>query len=487
MYCVLIPILFCMEEMMVNLDARDALIKAIKAESADAPDFELSDDPTPMVYKDIFPFDAPPKSLWDGITVPMEIHENLWLTDTTFRDGQQARDPYTVDQIVKLYKYLNRIGGPKGKVLMTECFLYTNRDKEAVEQCRALGLQFPGITGWIRASKEDLKLAKDAKVDEVGMLASISDYHIFYKFKGLSRSQVVSKYLEVIEEGLKQGIAMRAHIEDATRADILGVVVPFAKRLMALSEKYRLPVKIRVPDTLGLGLPWPQAALPRSIPKIMFVLRHIAGVPSEWLEFHGHNDFHMGIANATAAWMYGAALNSTTLLGIGERAGNVPLEAMVFEYAGLKGTLDGMDTLAITSVARFYKKHLSYQVPSFYPLVGRNFNITRAGIHADGALKNIEMYLPFDTEKLLGVPPGVSITPYSGNAGVAFWINYYFALKNGEKIDKDHPGVMKIYGEVLKIFESGKALSVSDRQMLSLVMKSMPDFYEANKSRINPL
>jgi isopropylmalate/homocitrate/citramalate synthase len=337
---------------------------------------------------------------------------------------------------------------------MTECFLYTKRDKEAVEQCRALGMQFPGITGWIRASKDDLKLAKDARVEEVGMLASISDYHIFYKFKGLSRSQVVSKYLEVIEEGLKQGISMRAHIEDATRADILGCGAVCEEADGTLRE---VPpaVKIRVPDTLGLGCRGRRRRC-QEHPKIMFVLRHIAGVPSEWLEFHGHNDFHMGIANATAAWMYGAALNSTTLLGIGERAGNVPLEAMIFEYAGLKGTLDGMDTLAITSVARFYKKYLSYQVPSFYPLVGRNFNITRAGIHADGALKNIEMYLPFDTEKLLGVPPGVSITPYSGNAGVAFWINYYFALKNGEKIDKDHPGVMKIYGEVLKIFESGR-------------------------------
>jgi isopropylmalate/homocitrate/citramalate synthase len=189
----------------------------------------------------------------------------------------------------------------------------------------------------------------------------------------------------------------------------------------------------------------------------------------------------MGIANATSAWMYGASLNNTTLLGIGERAGNVPLEAMVFAYAGIKGTLDGMNTVAITEASQYYKRTVGYHIPPYYPLVGKNFNITRAGIHADGALKNIEMYLPFDTEKLLGVPPGVSITPYSGNAGVAFWINYFFSLKNSHRVDKDHPGVMKIYGEVCKKFDKGEALTISDREMLALVRRNMPEFYEANK------
>lgn len=459
----------------------EILRRSLRGDSIDYIDAPIDDSPDPRTFKDIFPFDEPPKVVFDGIDIPQEVPGNLWLTDTSFRDGQQSRDPYSVEQIIELFKYLSKIGGPQGKILMTECFLYTKRDREAVEKSKALGFEYPKITGWIRASKEDLKLAVMAGVEEVGMLSSISDYHIFYKFKGLSRSEVMAKYLEVVEEGLKSGLVMRAHIEDCTRADVLGVVVPFAKSLMRLSEKYRLPVKIRIPDTLGLGLPWPQVALPRSIPKIVWVLRKLAGVPSECLEFHGHNDFHMGIANATSAWMYGASLNNTTLLGIGERAGNVPLEAMVFAYAGIKGTLDGMNTVAITEASQYYKRTVGYHIPPYYPLVGKNFNITRAGIHADGALKNIEMYLPFDTEKLLGVPPGVSITPYSGNAGVAFWINYFFSLKNSHRVDKDHPGVMKIYGEVCKKFDKGEALTISDREMLALVRRNMPEFYEANK------
>lgn len=454
------------------------LIRMINKECIDYPDYQIVDEKEPKLYKEMFPFSLPPKILWDGVIVPMDIPKELWITDTSFRDGQQARAPYTVDQIVTLYKYLHKIGGPKGKILMSECFLYTKRDKEAVRKLLELNYPYPIVSGWIRASKDELKYAKEAKVKEVGMLASISDYHIFYKFGGLSRSQVISKYLEVIEEGLKSGIVMRAHIEDCTRADILGVVVPFVKSLMRLSEKYGLPVKIRIPDTLGLGLPWPQVALPRSIPKIVWILRNICGVPSEWLEFHGHNDFHMGIANATAAWLYGAALNNTTLLGIGERAGNVPLEAMVFIYASIKGDFDGMDTRAITEVAEYYRKEIGYEIPQYYPIVGSNFTVTRAGIHADGTLKNIEMYLPFDTEKLLGRPPSVSITPYSGTAGIAFWINHYFKLKNNEKIRKDDPRVIMLHNEILKKFEEENELVISDEEMLSLVKKYFPTLFE---------
>ncbi len=455
----------------------------VKAEAIDYPDYEVVEVEEPKLYEELFPWVKPPVIVWDGVSVPIEVAEELWITDTTFRDGQQAREPYAIEEMVTLYKYLHRIGGPKGKILFTECFLYTDRDKEAVRRMKVLDYEAPKVTGWIRASLDDLRLVKEMKLEETGMLASISDYHIFYKFKGLSRRQVVEKYLEVIEEGLKAGIIMRAHIEDCTRADIFGVVVPFVRKLMKLSEKYCVPVRIRVPDTLGLGVPWAEAALPRSIPKIMWILRHVAGVPSDCLEFHGHNDFHLGVANATAAWLYGAALNNTTLLGIGERAGNVPLEAMVFIYAGIKGTLDGMDTRALTEVARYYEKELSYRVPAYYPIVGRNFNVTRAGIHADGTLKNIRMYLPFDTERLLESPPGIAITPYSGAAGVAFWINHFFRLKNQEKVGKEHPGVQKIYQEILKRFEMGEVLTITDREMLKLVRRFLPEIWERYRSR----
>ncbi|HVL88240.1 MAG TPA: 2-isopropylmalate synthase [Candidatus Thermoplasmatota archaeon] len=476
-------------------ESRDELLSRIKRESLDLPDYQIVDVPEPQLYHDIFPFSEAPRIPLDGIVFPTDVPRDIWITDTTFRDGQQSREPYTVEQMVKLYEMEKRLGGPNNKISMSEFFVYTERDIQAVSRCLEAGKGSPQVTAWIRATKNDVKLFKETadrirretghELTETGMLTSISDYHIFYKFgTGSARSKVVAEYLELAEEVLKAGFTLRCHFEDSTRADTFGVTVPFARKLMRLSEKYGQRVVIRYPDTLGVGVPWVEAALPRSIPKLTWVLRHMAGVPADCLEFHGQQDFQLGIPNATAAWMYGAARNNCTLLGIGERAGNVPLEIMVFMYAGLKGGFDGMDSRVITEIADYYQKELGFAIPPYWPIAGKNFNVTRAGIHADGILKNIEMYLPFDTEKLLNRPPGVGITSYSGAAGIAFWINYYFGLHGPEKVGKDHPGIKRIVDETNKLWESGRTTALSDEEMAAYVARHAPDVYGKYKDRI---
>ncbi|MEM1619789.1 MAG: hypothetical protein QXU52_03440 [Fervidicoccaceae archaeon] len=455
--------------------AREEFLRFARRESIDFPDYDVVEVEAPELFEDLFPWPDPPLAVFDGVRVPMELPERLWITDTTFRDGQQARKPFTVEQITRLYEFLHAIGGPRGKILFTEFFTYTSRDREALRRVRELGYEYPMVTGWIRASLEELRRLAELGLSETGMLASISDYHIFLKLREAGRRRAIEKYLTVLEEGLKRGITMRVHLEDCTRANIFEVVVPFVRRVLRLSEKYGVAVRVRVPDTLGVGLPWPEASLPRSVPKIMWVLRHVCGVPSENLEFHGHNDFYLGVANAVAAWLYGAALNNTTLLGIGERAGNVPLEAMVFAHASLKGSFDGMNPRVLREVAEYFERELGHRVPDLQPLLGRNFFVTRAGIHIDGTLKDVRIYLPFDTKLLLGVEPGVEITPYSGAAGVAFWINNFFKLDGSKKVSKDHPAVQRIHAELVSYFEGSGALSAPESLMLELVRRHMPE------------
>ena len=96
---------------------------------------------------------------------------------------------------------------------------------------------------------------------------------------------------------------------------------------------------------------------------------------------------------------------------------------MVFEYAQLRGTLNGMDTRVITELAEYYEKEIGYHIPPRTPFVGKNFNVTRAGIHADGLLKNEEIYNIFDTEKFLNRPVLCAVSNTSGLAGIAHWIN----------------------------------------------------------------
>jgi isopropylmalate/homocitrate/citramalate synthase len=183
------------------------------------------------------------------------------------------------------------------------------------------------------------------------------------------------------------------------------------------------------------------------------------------LEWHGHNDFYKAVSNATAAWLYGACAVNCSLLGIGERTGNIPLEAMVFEYASLKGTLDGMDPTAITDIANYFREEIGYNIPDMTPFVGRNFNVTRAGIHADGLMKDEEIYNIFDTKTILNRSAGVMVTKTSGLAGIAYWINENYALSGDDRVQKHDPIVVAIKEWVDQEYENGRQNVLSNHEL----------------------
>lgn len=419
-------------------------------------------------FRDLYPFDSVPRF----VVTDAELRENLskiFLTDTTLRDGQQGWRVFTVEECEEIYELLADIGG-RGGIESTEVFLYTEKDREAAKRLLSYGYRYPKIIGWIRATHSDLQLVIDAKLDETVMLMSISDYHIKYKFNA-TREEAFRKYLEVAEKALSHGITIRASLEDITRADIFGAVIPFVKRLLELSEKYRTPVKIKLPDTLGLGLPFPEVPLPRGIPAIIQAIRRATGIPQEYIEFHGHNDFGLVVANHLAAWMYGAAAGNCTLLGIGERAGNCPLEIMAIHYASIRGD-NRINLKALSKLPELFER-MGLKIVEHYPVVGRNAFRTKAGIHADGLLKNPEVYLPFDPIKVLGLPYSVAITPYSGRSAIVIWLRNYLGYNH---ISKDDPRVVAIYNEIVELFnKTNRVEPLSDSEMLEIVKKHFPE------------
>lgn len=431
--------------------------------------YTLQDVKEPQLFRDIFEYTSIPKVIFNNRFVPMSMPDEIWITDTTFRDGQQSTSPFTVKQIVDLFKLMSRLGGKNGIIRQSEFFLYSEKDKKAAEACRDLGLEFPEVTSWIRANKQDFQLVKSMGLKETGVLVSCSDYHIFKKMN-LTRSQALDKYLGTVKDALSAGIRPRCHFEDITRADFYGFVVPFATELMKLSKESGIPIKIRACDTMGFGVSFSGAALPRSVPGIIYGLHHYAEVPSELLEWHGHNDFYKVVTNAATAWLYGCAAVNCSLLGIGERTGNCPLEAMAIEYASLKGTDGGMDYTAITDIANYFEREIGYVIPPRTPFVGRSFNATRAGIHADGMLKDEEIYNIFDTGKILNRPMHVSINNTSGLAGIAYWINQYYELPEKYKIDKTHPVVAKIKALVDEEYANGRSSIMGDAELDSMLL-----------------
>ena len=434
--------------------------------------YSLQERSTPNLYRALFDYQSVPKVSFNHRFVPINMPEEIWITDTTFRDGQQSQAPFTVGQIVDLYKMLHRLGGPKGMIRQSEFFVYSEKDRAALAACQDLGYEFPEITTWIRAATKDFELVKSLGVRETGILVSCSDYHIYNKM-GLTRKSALDKYLGVVKEVLALGISPRCHFEDITRADFYGFVVPFAEALQALSDESGIPIKIRACDTMGYGVSYAGAALPRSVPGIIYGLNHYAGIPSSMLEWHGHNDFYKSVTNSSTAWLYGCSSVNCALLGIGERCGNTPLEAMVMEYASLRGTTDGMDTTVITEIASYFEREIGCEIPPRTPFVGRDFNITRAGIHADGLMKDEEIYNIFNTEKLLNRPAQVAISATSGTAGIAHWLKHRCPDDGADRYDK-HSDVVKRRKELIDAeYASGRTTTMSDRELVKIYREAV--------------
>jgi isopropylmalate/homocitrate/citramalate synthase len=452
--------------------------------------FPLVDATEPNLLEDTFDYSMPPLIKFDGPMVeyidgqeiifdPAEVKtRDIHITDTTFRDGQQARPPYTVDQMVHLYDLMARMGGPNGVIRQTEFFLYTKNDRETLDRCRDLGHAFPECTGWIRAVKADFRLVKEAGLKETGMLTSCSDYHIFNKLKFNSRQECMDSYCEVVDAAFEAGVRPRCHLEDCTRADFEGFVLPFAERLMRMSEQVpdEQSVKIRICDTMGFGVHYPGVELPRSIPKMIYKLNQEVGVPSSRLEWHGHNDFHRVHANGATAWLYGCDALNGTMFGFGERCGNPPIEGALIEYISLKGDLCGIQTEVITEMAD-YMRSIGLPIPDNYPLVGKHFNTTRAGIHAGGLRNDERIYNIFDTTALLGRPPRVALTDKSGADGVAHWVNEFFGLKGEDRISKIK--IHKLARWVTDQYEKeGRMTAISDEELEAKTEELLPQYWE---------
>ena len=128
-----------------------------------------------------------------------------------------------------------------------------------------------------------------------------------------------------------------------------------------------------------------------------------------------------------------------------------------------------MDTTVITDIAEYFEKEIGEEIPERTPFVGKNFNVTRAGIHADGLLKNEEIYNIFDTGKFLKRPPIVAVSNTSGLAGVAHWINTHYRLPEEKHLDKNSPLVTRVKEWVDEQYADNRVTSISDDELEELI------------------
>jgi isopropylmalate/homocitrate/citramalate synthase len=151
---------------------------------------------------------------------------------------------------------------------------------------------------------------------------------------------------------------------------------------------------------------------------------------------------------------------------------------MCIEYASLRGTTDGMDLSVITDIAHYFENNIGYEIPPRTPFVGRNFNITRAGIHADGLLKDEEIYNIFNTAKILNRPASVAVGQHSGAAGIAHWLNGYFSLSGDDAINKQAAIVQQMKDAVDREYADGRTTVMGDEELENMLRELDFNEYE---------
>ncbi|MDR3637956.1 MAG: hypothetical protein P4L84_29390 [Isosphaeraceae bacterium] len=410
----------------------------------------------PDYYLASFPRDGFPRYVWTNR--PASLPEEVWISETTHRDGQQGGLPLTTELSCRIYDILCGFTGGSGAIRQAEFFPYRPSDRAALEWAIERHRDGAPIepTTWIRACRDDVALIRRIGIRETGMLCSASDYHTFHKFKPGGRRQAAELYLNAVEMTLEAGIRPRVHLEDATRAPI-DFVRWLVEAVLDRADHYGadLRPRFRVCDTLGVGLPYDDVDLPRSVPLLIRAMREMGIAPPE-LEFHPHNDTWLVVANCLAAIREGCGVISGTSLGKGERTGNAPVEAVLLHLVGMGYWSEGaLDFRVLNDLAELYAR-MGETLPPKYPLFGRDAYVTRAGIHADGINKFWWMYAPFNAPLLVGRDLEVSLTKDSGAAGVLFVIKQHLGIE----LLKDDPRVEKVREWLDDQFENGRVTSV---------------------------
>ncbi|HWQ20112.1 MAG TPA: isopropylmalate synthase [Methanotrichaceae archaeon] len=390
-------------------------------------------------------------------------NQEVFISDSTLRDGSQMPGiVISVDDRVKIFEYLHRIGIEK-----LEVFLFSKSDKEAALRMLDHGFEFPEVTGWARSNTGDIDLVLGMDgIDETGILMSVSNAHILTKMGLPSKEAARKKYLDALDYALDHGLRTRAHLEDVTRADLEGFVYPLAREILDRDPDCTL----RLCDTIGFGLPFCDLGQPFGVPQMITRLREMG---ARNIETHTHDDFSLATANSLIGYWYGANWSNLTFLGIGERAGNAELEKVLLFLSQRMAGMDKYDLSCLVEFADYIEEHIGVYVPKNKAVVGKNIFAHESGIHAAGVLKDPFTYEPFPPT-LVGCERKLMIGPSSGSEIVRAKVEEALRdlMKIETRISKDDWRVRAIHDEIRQLYDDGQRKScISDREIRAYAEK----------------